>query len=89
MRTVQVIGSAGSRLVALVNPAWKGISDFSFFGAGQAKKTLLPFDLTYSLKSLVVYGYTVRRAPSPRDVPRCPACLRRFRRRYRFAGPCA
>lgn len=56
----QVAGSAGSRLVALVNPGWKAFSDFGFFGAGQAKKVLSEYLLTYSLKSLVCYGYTVR-----------------------------
>ena len=56
----QVTTGAGSRLVALVNPAWRSISDFGLFGAGEAKKALSDFDVTYSLQSLVVYGYTVR-----------------------------
>ncbi|CAN0455400.1 unnamed protein product, partial [Scytosiphon promiscuus] len=47
-------------LVALVNPAWKSVSDFGLFGAGEAEKALSDFELTYSLQSLVVYGYTVR-----------------------------
>lgn len=51
---------AGSRLVALVNPAWKSPSDFGLFKAGEAKKALSEFEVTYSLQSLVVYGYTVR-----------------------------
>lgn len=52
---------AGSRLVALVNPAWKSPSDFGLFKAGEAKEVLSEFDVTYSLQSLVVYGYTVIR----------------------------
>lgn len=56
----QVTASACSRLVALVNPGWKSASDFGLFGAGAAKKALSEFDTTYSLRSLVVYGYTVR-----------------------------
>lgn len=56
----QVMTGAGSRLVALVNPAWRSVSDFGLFGAGRAKKVLAEFETTYSLQSLVVYGYTVR-----------------------------
>lgn len=56
----KVTTSAGSRLVALVNPAWKSVADFGFFGAGEAKKAMSDFEVTYSLQSLVVYGYTVR-----------------------------
>lgn len=59
-REGQVTTGAGSRLVALVNPAWKSVSDFGLFGAGEAEKALSDFELTYSLQSLVVYGYTVR-----------------------------
>lgn len=54
---------AGSRLVALVNPAWKSVADFGFFGAEEAKKAMSEFEVTYSLQSLVVYGYTVRSSP--------------------------
>ncbi|CAN0411535.1 unnamed protein product [Ascophyllum nodosum] len=56
----QVTSSAGARLVALVNPAWRSTSDFGLFGAGQAEEALLEFEVTYSLQSLVVYGYTLR-----------------------------
>lgn len=59
--SIQVTTSAGSRLVALVNPAWKSPSDFGLFKAGEAKKALSEFEVTYSLQSLVVYGYTVRK----------------------------
>ncbi|CAM9797510.1 unnamed protein product [Scytosiphon promiscuus] len=56
----QVTAGAGSRLVALVNPAWKSPSDFGLFKSGEAKKALAEFEVTYSLQSLVVYGYTCR-----------------------------
>ncbi|CAM9766225.1 unnamed protein product [Ectocarpus fasciculatus] len=56
----QVAAGAGSRLVALVNPAWRSSSDFGLFQAGEAKETLSEFEVTYSLQSLVVYGYTLR-----------------------------
>lgn len=46
--------------MALVNPAWRSSSDFGLFQAGEAKETLSEFEVTYSLQSLVVYGYTVR-----------------------------
>ena len=54
------MSGAGSRLVALVNPAWKSASDFGLFKAGEAREALADFEVTYSLQSLVVYGYTVR-----------------------------
>lgn len=56
----QVTSGAGSRLVALVNPAWKSVSDFGLFKSGEAEEALSEFEVTYSLQSLVVYGYTVR-----------------------------
>ncbi|CAM9115694.1 unnamed protein product [Ectocarpus sp. 12 AP-2014] len=56
----QVAAGAGSRLVALVNPAWRSSSDFGLFQAGEAQETLSDFEVTYSLQSLVVYGYTLR-----------------------------
>ncbi|CAB1117088.1 unnamed protein product [Ectocarpus sp. CCAP 1310/34] len=56
----QVAAGAGSRLVALVNPAWRSSSDFGLFQAGEAEETLSEFEVTYSLQSLVVYGYTLR-----------------------------
>lgn len=56
---MQVMTSAGPRLVALVNPGWKEASDFGFFAAAEAKQTLSVFELTYSLRSIIVYGYTV------------------------------
>lgn len=46
--------------MALVNPAWKSASDFGLFKAGEAREALADFEVTYSLQSLVVYGYTVR-----------------------------
>lgn len=48
--------------MALVNPAWKSSSDFGLFKAGEAREALADFVVTYSLQSLVVYGYTVRRS---------------------------
>eukprot|EP00752_Nemacystus_decipiens_P006208 g5601.t1 len=56
----QVTSGAGPRLVALVNPAWKSASDFGLFKAGEAREALADFQVTYSLQSLVVYGYTLR-----------------------------
>ncbi|CAN0076185.1 unnamed protein product [Discosporangium mesarthrocarpum] len=55
----KVVSSAGPRLVALVNPGWKGLSDFGFFGKGRAEKALANFEVTYSLQSNVVWGYKV------------------------------
>lgn len=67
----QVLSGAGSRLVALVNPAWKSVSDFGLFKAGEAREALSEFEVTYSLQSLVVYGYTVSEPVFAASSPSC------------------
>ena len=51
---------AGPRLLALVNPQWKGTGEFGLFQRGRAEKFLNDFVLSYSLQSIVIYGYTTR-----------------------------
>ncbi|CAM9292212.1 unnamed protein product [Choristocarpus tenellus] len=57
----QITNSAGPRLVALVNPGWRNTADFGMFlGKRRAEKALEDFEITYSLRSDVVWGYKIR-----------------------------
>jgi len=64
----QLSESAGNRLKLLVNPQWKRVADFGFFGQQDAKKFLEPYERSYHIQSLLVYGRSVRllrRYPDP------------------------
>ncbi|CAM9378836.1 unnamed protein product [Chrysoparadoxa australica] len=57
----QIVDASGAnRLVALVNPQFKGPQDFGFFGRAAAEKQLGEFETSYELSSLLIYGYTLR-----------------------------
>mmetsp|Transcript_18207 Transcript_18207/g.23989 ORF Transcript_18207/g.23989 Transcript_18207/m.23989 type:complete len:320 (-) Transcript_18207:148-1107(-) len=60
--------SAGERLAMLVNPQWKTVGDFGFFGRRNAEDFLQDFEISYHLQSYLVNGRSarlLRRYPDP------------------------